>query len=73
MNWSRVLQGFSGLSLVLGCIAVWYAFQRQMCAMSGECTPNIVYLVPGVLVVLLGVSLAVFASRRSPAKNASKT
>ncbi len=70
MNSSRVLQGFGGLSLFLGCLSVWYAFQRQMCSGGGECAPNIVYLIPGVLAVLLGVSLAVFAYRRSPAKNA---
>ena len=72
MMWVRALPGFSGLSTLFGCIAVWYAFQRQMCAGTGECAPNVVYLIPGPLAILIGVALAVFTYRRHHSENSAQ-
>ena len=60
---NRVSSGhvFGVFSVIGGSISIWYSFQRQMCAMVGgganSCSPNIVYLIPGVLAVLIGISL----------------
>lgn len=69
MRWIRALQGFSGLSTLLGCVAVWYAFQRQMCTGTGECAPNVVYLIPGLLAILMGVAIVVLTYRRRHSDN----
>lgn len=57
----RLIQLFSTLSIGIGTIAVWLAFELQLCTtVSGgtsNCAPNIAYLFPGVLAVLLGASL----------------
>lgn len=62
------LAGCGVLSLLAGSIAIWYAVQRQMCTMVGggaeDCAPNIVYLIPGVLAVLVGVGLVAVRYRR---------
>jgi|AntDeeMetagen285_2_1112576.scaffolds.fasta_scaffold02624_1 hypothetical protein len=49
---------------ITGCvIAVWYAFQRQMCAQTGgTCSPNIVYL--GAALIAVIVSVVAFGARR---------
>ena len=69
MNWIRLLQGLGALGVVGGCIAIWYAFQRQMCTMvaggTNQCAPNIAYLIPGILATLVGISLIVFLQRRN--------
>lgn len=64
MEWTRVRQLLGSLSIGSGSIALWLAFQRQMCTAVGtvgaaenQCAPNIVYLVPGILAVLLGIGL----------------
>lgn len=64
----RLLQGVGTLSLGGGSVAIWYAFQRQMCTMvagaPNRCAPNIVYFVPGVLAALVGLSLVLYGVRR---------
>lgn len=64
MEWTRVHQVLGGLSIGGGSIAIWLAFQRQMCTAAGtvgavenQCAPNIIYLVPGILAVLFGTGL----------------
>ncbi len=46
-------------------VAVWYAFQRRMCAQSagGACTPNVVYL-GAALLAIVAAAVAVGARRR---------
>ena len=65
---TRLLQGVGTLSVVGGTIAIWYAFQRQMCTNvaggANSCAPNIAYLLPGVLAVLVGVGLFAGIARR---------
>lgn len=56
MELARVRQVLGGISIGGGTISLWLAFERQMC-LGGGCAPNIVYLVPGVLAVLVGVGL----------------
>ncbi len=77
MEWHRLGQGFGVLGIVGGSIGVWYAFQRQMCTMVAggpdHCAPNIVYLVPGVLAVLIGFGLLVFLYRRQRSKEQQTT
>lgn len=67
---TRLFQAIGTLGIVSGSILIWYAFQRQMCLMVGgpgdHCSPNIVYLLPGILIVLVGISLLVFSHRRNP-------
>jgi lipid-A-disaccharide synthase-like uncharacterized protein len=78
MNRTRLLQGFGAFSLVGGSVAIWYAFQRQICtnvAGGGDsCAPNIVYLIPGTLAALIGFSLVVYAYRRqnNPTKEGTR-
>ena len=64
----RLLQDFGVLSMIVGAIAIWYAFQRQMCTMGGggtnSCSPNIVYLISGIFVALIGFALFVVLYRR---------
>lgn len=70
MNWLRYLQGLGVLSIGGGSVAVGYAFQRQMCTMVGftsSCIPNIVYLIPGLLAIFIGIFLFGFVVRRSSA------
>lgn len=57
MELARVRQVLGGISIGGGTISLWLAFERQMCLGGGGCAPNIVYLVPGVLAVLVGVGL----------------
>lgn len=64
MKWTRVRQVLGAVSIGGGSMAVWFAFQRQMCTAAGtvgaaenQCAPNIAYLGPGVLAVLLGIGL----------------
>jgi hypothetical protein len=56
------------LGIFGGSIAIWYAYQRQMCAnpagAGGSCSPNIVYLVPGILAALIGFGLLVVLYKR---------
>jgi len=65
---TRLLQALGALSIFGGGIAIWYAYQRQMCTnvagAGGSCSPNIVYLVPGTLAALIGFSLFVVLYRR---------
>ncbi len=67
---TRILQAIGALGIVSGGILIWYGFQRQMCSMVGgpgdHCSPNIVYLLPGILIVFVGISLLVFLHRRDP-------
>ena len=66
---TRLLQGLGVISIVSGGIAIWYAFQRQMCTMVGggtdSCAPNFVYLIPGILAALVGISLLTVLYRRN--------
>lgn len=64
MEWTRIRQTLGGLSIGGGSIAIWLAFQRQMCTAAGtvgavenQCAPNIIYLVPGILAMLFGIGL----------------
>ena len=57
MNWFRVPQALGAICTGGGGIAIWYAFQRQMCTGAGSCAPNVAYLIPGVLAALLGLGL----------------
>ena len=57
MNWTRVRQAIGAVCTGSGGIAIWYAFQRQMCTGGGSCAPNVVYLIPGVLAALIGLGL----------------
>ncbi len=65
---TRLLQALGALGIFGGGIAIWYAYQRQMCTnvvdAGGSCSPNIVYLVPGVLATLIGFSLCIVLYRR---------
>lgn len=69
MDRPRLLLGGGALTLLGGSIAIRVAFQRQMCTMAGgepnSCTPNIAYLVPGVLAVLVGLYLVALVYRRT--------
>lgn len=66
---NHFLQGGGILSLVGGCLLIWYAFQRQMCNMgvgeAANCGPNVVYFVPGILATVLGISLFAASYRRN--------
>jgi len=65
---TRLLRAFGALGIFGGGIAIWYAYQRQMCTnvagAGGSCSPNIVYLVPGILAALIGFSLFIVLYRR---------
>ena len=65
---TRLLQTVGALGIVGGGIAVWYAYQRQTCTNvaggAGSCSPNVVYLVPGILAALIGFSLFVVLYKR---------
>ena len=69
MNRIRLFEGLGVLSIAGGSIAIWYAFQRQMCTVvaggTNQCAPNIAYLIPGMLAALAGISLVVFLHRRN--------
>ena len=72
---TKLLQSLGVLGIVSGGIAIWYAFQRQMCIMVGggidSCTPNLVYLIPGILAALVGISLLTVLYRRNQFDNPS--
>lgn len=65
---TRLLQAMGALGIFGGGVAIWYAFQRQMCTnvagAGGSCSPNIVYLIPGILATLIGFGLFVVLYRR---------
>ena len=65
---TRLLQAIGALGIFGGGVVIWYAFQRQMCtnvgSTGGSCSPNIVYLVPGILATLIGFGLFVFLYNR---------
>ena len=69
MKWPRLVQTISVCNLLVGGSAIWYAFQRQMCTMVGggtnQCSPNVVYLILGVLTVCLGLTLLLVLRRRT--------
>lgn len=64
---TRLLQALGALGIFGGGIAVWYAYQRQMCTnvagAGGSCSPNIVYLVPGTLAALIGFTIFIVLYR----------
>ena len=72
---TQLLQGLGALSIVSGGIAIWYAFQRQMCTMVGggidSCASNFVYLIPGILATLVGISPLTVLYRRNQSDNPS--
>lgn len=73
MNWTRTRNtlgiAIGVLSITSSGILVWYAFEIQMCTMSAgvrtQCSPNVAYLVPGILAALIGIVLIVSAYRRN--------
>jgi len=48
----------SSFAIAGSIIAVWYAFQRQMCAQGpgGTCSPNIVYLGAALFAIIIAVA-----------------
>ena len=61
MNLNNLFSVFGVVSVISSVFLIWYSFQRQMCAAMGgtagaNCAPNMVYLVPGLLVALVGVA-----------------
>lgn len=74
MDRTRLLQGLGAFSILGGAIAIWYAFQRQMCTavatvgdVESQCGPNVVYLVPGTIVALVGIAVVLYLHRRGRA------
>lgn len=68
MNWDRPLLVVAALRVAGGGVSVWDAFQRQMCTSlggaTGQCSPNVVYLIPGILLVLVGIGFVAHLSWR---------
>lgn len=58
MNQARFVRGLAAVVLVVGGGLLWRAIQNPICAgFGGGCAPDIAYLIPGALAVLLGVAL----------------
>jgi hypothetical protein len=70
MTATRWLQGLSGISVIGGGILIWLAYRpaNLMCPherVIEACNPNFFYLGPGILFLLGGLGLLLFAHRRS--------
>ncbi|SFL21507.1 hypothetical protein SAMN04487950_2844 [Halogranum rubrum] len=66
----RLLQALSFLGVTSGGILIWLAFQPEnlMCPherIIEACNPNFFYLIPGFLILLVGLGLAGFIYQRS--------
>ena len=67
MDWTRILHGLGVLSIIASIRPIWWGFQRPTCpnlSSGGSCTPNLFYLLPGLLAALVGISLIVYVHRR---------
>ena len=69
MNLNDLFSVLGVVSVISSVFLIWYSFQRQMCAAvggtaGGNCAPNMVYLVPGLLVALVGVAFIIITYRR---------
>lgn len=65
---NQTTTGVGTLSPGGGSVAIWYAFQRQMCTMvagaPNGCAPNVVCFAPGILAALVGLGLVSYGVRR---------
>jgi hypothetical protein len=71
MNSPPRSEKLSILGIVSGCVLIWLSFQPENMLCPHEriiqaCNPNFFYLIPGILVVLIGISLLVVQHRRNP-------
>ncbi len=61
MSLSRSLEGFGVSGVVVGVLLIWFAFRDQMCTpganVSNTCGPSFVLLIPGVILILIGLGL----------------
>ena len=54
----------SVMCALLGCVIIWYSFQRKMCSMTlgKSCGPfpNVVYFVPGVVLLIFSLGIILY-------------
>ncbi|GKZ14785.1 hypothetical protein BG842_07050 [Haladaptatus sp. W1] len=68
MNRLRLLLGLGAFGVVGGGLSIWYGFRNEMCTVGtgvqSQCGPNIIFLIPGILLALVGIGLLLMAYQR---------
>jgi len=75
MNRLRSLLGFGAFGVIGGGLSIWYGFRHQMCTVAGDvqnqCGPNFLFLIPGIILVLIGIGLLLMAYRHDSFSHSS--
>ncbi|MFH5800386.1 hypothetical protein [Haladaptatus sp. CMAA 1911] len=75
MNRLRLLLGIGTFGVVGGGLSIWYGFRHQMCTAAGDvqnqCGPNILFLIPGIILVLIGIGLLLMAYQHDSSSRSS--
>ncbi len=72
----RSLEGFGAGAILVGVFLFWLALRDQMCTpganVANHCGPNFIFLIPGVLLTLIGCGLLLlgYQHNRSTTSNA---